>query len=230
MEIKLKKQKLQLTKESEEYLETIYKLQKKNGIAKTSEIARQLNVALGSVTNTIENLERRGLIEHKPYKGVKLTEKGMKEALKVLRKHRLAERLLTDALKMKWSEVHEAACSLEHALTEEILRHIEKALGYPKKCPHGNPIPTDKGEIQEEKSYPLTLLKIKETAEIVKITEESSEKLRVLEEYGLKPGTKLSLIDKSFREGFIELKIGATCLKLDLETASGVWVRRENDD
>jgi len=224
----LRKQRTKLTKESEEYLETIYKLQKKKGIAKTTEIARQLNVALGSVTNTIESLEKRGLVRHKPYKGIKLTEKGSKEALKVLRKHRLAERLLTDTLKMGWSEVHEAACLLEHALTEKMVQHIEKTLGYPKKCPHGNPIPTSEGKIQEEKAYPLNLLKKMEKAEVVRITNESNEKLRILEKCGLKPGTKLSLISKNVKEGFLELKVGNQCLKLDMKIASDVWVRRKN--
>ena len=87
-----------VSSEAEEYLEAIYRLEKKTGFAKTMELARQLKVVPGSVTNTVESLERRGLVTHEPYKGVKLTEKGRRIALNVLRRHRLAERLLTDIL------------------------------------------------------------------------------------------------------------------------------------
>jgi len=218
-----------LTKQSEEYLEAIYKLQERNGVAKTTEIAKQLNVALGSVTNTIECLERKGLIEHKPYKGVKLTEKGKREALKVIRRHRLAERLLVDILKMEWSQVHEAACSLEHALNEEVLKHIERALRYPAKCPHGNPIPTSDGKIEEEPSYPLNMLEIGKHAEIVKLTEESREKLKILEEYRIKPRRKLYLMDKNSEEGFLKVKIDGKSLELSSEIAAIIWVREINE-
>lgn len=218
-------QQVRLTRESEEYLETIYKLQKRDGIAKTTEIAKRLNVALGSVTNTIECLERKGLVEHKPYKGIKLTEKGLIHALKIIRKHRLAERLLTDTLKMEWSKVHEAACSLEHALTEEVLLYIEKALGYPKKCPHGNPIPTSEGIIEEEHSCPLNSLKNGECAEIVKITEESEDKLKILEKYGIRPGIKLYLVNKSLKDRFVKVKVNNKSLKLEMDMASAIWVR-----
>ena len=83
---------------TEEYLESIFRLQEKRGIARTSEIVKLLKVAPGTVTNTIERLERKGLVTHTPYKGVKLTEEGARIAMRVIRKHRLSERLLTDIL------------------------------------------------------------------------------------------------------------------------------------
>ena len=226
----LTKQPFKLTKESEEYLEAIYRLQERKGIAKTTEIARKLNVALGSVTNTIECLKRKGLVEHQPYKGVRLTEKGMKEALKVIRKHRLAERLLVDALKMEWSKVHEAACSLEHAITEEMLPYIERALGYPKRCPHGNPIPSSKGEIIEEKCRPLNSLKAGKIVKIIKITEESSEILQILESYGIKPGKKMHLLEKDLGRGFVKVRVNKECFMLNSRLAAAIWVRGEDDE
>lgn len=227
--MKLARQQYRLTKESEEYLEVIYKLQEKDGIAKTTKIAKQLNVALGSITNTIKCLKKKGLVEHTPYKGIKLTKKGVREALKVIRKHRLAERLLVDILKMKWSEAHEAACLLEHALTEEILQYVEKALNYPKKCPHGNPIPTNKGEIEEECSYPLHSLKVGKCAKIVKVTDESSEKLNILENYKIKPGKNLCLVNKSLDNGFIEIKVGKEHFKLNSDLATIIQVREKDE-
>jgi len=100
----------------------------------------------GSVTNTIQHLKKRGLVKHKPYRGVTLTAKGEKIALNILRRHRLAERLLTDVLNAEWSSVHEDACKLEHALTREVVTLLERKLGYPKSCPHGNPIPSENGK------------------------------------------------------------------------------------
>ncbi|KPV64610.1 MAG: manganese transport transcriptional regulator [Candidatus Bathyarchaeota archaeon BA2] len=115
-----------VSSEAEEYLEVIYRLEEKTGFARTMELARKLKVVPGSVTNTIEGLERRGLVTHEPYKGVKLTEKGRKIALNVLRGHRLAELLLTEILHVDWSEVHEVACKLEHVIAADIMKPLEK--------------------------------------------------------------------------------------------------------
>ena len=159
-------------------LEAIYRLESKTGFARTMELSRELGVVPGSITNTIENLERKGLVIHEPYKGVKLTDNGRKIASSILRRHRLAERLLTDFLHLDWSEVHDPACKLEHALSPEILKPLEKALGHPKRCPHGNPIPTNCGGILEEETVALTELDAKTSGIIVKITEEKAETLK----------------------------------------------------
>ena len=89
------------------YLETIFRLKETEGSARTGAIARSLGVSLGAVTNTLASLERQGLVRRKAYRGVELTLKGKGVALKVLRRHRLAEQLLTRVVGMKWSEVHE---------------------------------------------------------------------------------------------------------------------------
>jgi DtxR family Mn-dependent transcriptional regulator len=182
-----------ISSQAEEYLEAIYRLEKKKGFAKTMELARKLNVVPGSITNTIEGLERRGLVIHKPYKGVKLTEKGRKIASNVLRRHRLAERFLTDILHLDWSQVHDAACKLEHALPPEILNPLEDTLRHPKTCPHGNPIPTKKGEITEEETKPLTDLNPGESGIVVKIAEEKTDTLKTLDSIGLTPGSHVKI-------------------------------------
>jgi len=216
-----------ISKESEEYLEAIYRLEEKTGSARTMELVRQLKVAPGSVTNTIESLERRGLIMHKPYKGVKLTEEGRKLALQVLRRHRLAERLLMDVLRLDWSQVHDAACGLEHAITKDIIKPLEKALKHPKTCPHGNPIPTACGGIIEEKSEPLLGLNPKEKAVIVKITEEKSEILKHLAALGLTPGASIEVEGKISFGGPITIKVSNRSHKLEHKFASIINVRRD---
>ncbi len=219
-----KKSHQKLTKEAEEYIEEIYRLQKRRGVARTSELAEKLDVALGSVTNTIESLERKGYVIHQPYRGVKLTEKGLRIALKILRKHRLAERFLTDMLKMSWIRVHEEACKLEHALTEEVTSKLEEALGNPKVCPHGNPIPTKNGEIKEVPAKPLPHSNLRKLVTVIRITDERNEILELLDTYNIKPGRKLSLIENNYANRYVRVCVGNSDIKLPWKTASAIWV------
>ena len=214
---------------SEEYLKAIYRLEEKTGFAKTMELAHQLKVVPGSVTNTIEGLERRGLVIHEPYKGIKLTEKGRKLALNVLRRHRLAERLLTEILHLDWSEVHDAACKLEHAIAADIIKPLEKALGHPKTCPHGNPIPTACGGIIEEKSEPLMNLNPKESGVIVKITEEEPSTLQHLATLGLILGASVEVEQKAPFGGPVTVGVGEANYTLDHKVVSVINVRRADE-
>ena len=219
-----KKPHQKLTKEAEEYIEEIYRLQKGKGVARTSELAEKLDVALGSVTNTIESLERKGYVIHQPYRGVKLTEKGLKIALKILRKHRLAERFLTDMLKMNWIRVHEEACKLEHALTEEVTSKLEEVLGNPKVCPHGNPIPTKNGQVKEVPAKPLPHSNLRKLVTVIRITDERNEILELLDTYNIKPGQKLSLIENNYANRYVRVHVGNSDIKLPWKIASAIWV------
>jgi DtxR family Mn-dependent transcriptional regulator len=210
----------------EEYLECIYRLQEKSGVARTSDIVKSLEVTPGTVTNTVEWLEKEGLVLHKPYKGVKLTQKGRKIALRVIRRHRLSERLLVDILHMEWDKVHDAACKLEHGITDEIIKPLEKALKHPKTCPHGNPIPTKCGGIIEEKSQPLLELATGEQSTIAKITEERSDLLHYLNELGLVPRASIEILKKAPLNGPITVKVGSTSHAISRAVASIIQVKR----
>jgi len=211
----------------EEYLEAIYRLQERNGSAKTTELAKLLKVALGTITNTIESMEKQSLVVHEPYKGVKLTDKGRKIALDVIRRHRLSERLLTDILQMEWSKAHDVACTLEHAIADkDVLRPLEKALGHPKTCPHGNPIPTESGRLPEEKSELLTNLNPRERGVIVKITDERQDMLQYLATLGLVPGASVSIEEKAPFNGPIMVKVMGASYALGRNVASVIWVKK----
>ena len=215
-----------VSSQAEEYLEAIYRLEQKDGFARTMELARTLKVVPGSVTNTIENLKRKGLVIHKPYKGVKLTENGRKIAASVLRRHRLAERLLTDILHLDWSEVHDQACKLEHALSPEILKPLEKALGHPKRCPHGNPIPTNCGGIFEEETMALSELGAKMSGVIVKITEERTETLQQLTRLNLKPRKRVEVENKIVSSGSLTICVEGESCTIDHDLASIIHVKK----
>ncbi len=211
----------------EEYLEAIYRLQERDGAAKTTELAKQLKVALGTITNTVESLEKQSLVVHQPYKGVKLTAKGRKIALNVVRRHRLSECLLVDILKLEWGKAHDAACKLEHAFADkELIGPLEKALGNPKACPHGNPIPSASGKLREEHSQTLTTLNVGEKGIIVKVTDERQDILQYLGKLGLKPGASVEVQEKAPFDGPIMIRVGDAKFALGQNVASVIWVKR----
>jgi len=216
----------QVTAVVEEYLEAIYRLQEKSGVARTSDLVNLLKVAPGTVTNTVERLENEGYVTHVPYKGVKLTAKGLKIALQVVRRHRLSERLLTDILHVEWDKVHDVACRLEHGITDEIIKPLEEVLRHPKTCPHGNPIPTKGGGILEGKSQPLAALNERDQGTIMKITEERADLLLYLNKIGLTPGASLEVVEKAPFNGPITIRVGTTSRALSRAMASIIKVKR----
>lgn len=210
----------------EEYLECIYRLQLRDGVARTSEMVKLLNVVPGTITNTIKRLVKDGLVIHEPYKGVKLTKAARKIALDVLRRHRLSERLLTDILRVEWAEAHKAACHLEHALTNDIISNLDEVLDYPKTCPHGNPIPTETGDIIEEKSNPLTDLKTQEQGVVIKIAHEETELLEYLDALDLRPRSLITVLEKAPFNGPITIKVDGKLHALGRNIASKIWVTK----
>jgi DtxR family Mn-dependent transcriptional regulator len=215
---------ISLSQEAEEYIEIIYKLQKRCGAAKTKDLAENLHVVPGSITNTVEHLESHGLVAHEPYHGVKLTRDGERLALDILRKHRLAECLLTDILKAEWSTVHEDACKLEHALTKNVTDLLEERLGFPKFCPHGNPIPTEEGLIEEQPTTALVEAEPGVDYIVERIVDEENVDLRLLAEKGIKPHAAvkvLKTIDKH-----IAVSINGKPQELTCEVAACVLLRK----
>ena len=212
----------------EMYLKTIYNLETKTGSAKTGDVARILGITPGSVTNTLEVLESKGLVTRVPYKGVKLTSDGRKLALNVFRRHRLAERLLIEKLHFDWTEAHDEACKLEHVMSEELASSIEKSLEDPSTCPHGNPIPDSSGFIQPIKGQALSELRNGEIAIVTRIPDENTELLRYLAGLGMLPGTKIEVEEKAPFSGPILVKVGSNSYPLSLDVASGIYVTRTN--
>jgi len=217
----------EISSTTEEYLEAIYKLQERNGAAKTTRLAEQLKVALGTITNTIESMEKQSLVIHEPYKGVKLTARGRKMALDVVRRHRLSERLLTDVLRLEWSKAHDAACKLEHVFADkELSRPLDRALGHPKTCPHGNPIPTETGKLTEEQSEALSNLNRGEKGTVVKVTDERPDMLQYLATLGRMPGASVEIEEKAPFNGPVMVKVMGASYALGREVASVIWIKR----
>lgn len=196
---------LSLSATIEKYLENIYRLEQEDGIARTAKLAERVGVSLGTITNTIESLERKQLVTHKPYHGVKLTATGRRYALDVIRRHRLSERLLTDLLKMDWSHVHEYASQLEHAMPKDVMKSLDAVLGHPTCCPHGNPVPSSEGVIHHEKTHPLNTLNPGQSGYILRIDEQRREYLEYLKTLRLLPGTHIHILKKEPFDGPITI-------------------------
>ncbi len=123
----------------EMYMKAIYRLEREGPGVTTSALASELGVAPASVSGMLKKLVNDGFVEHEVRGDIKLTRKGLEVAVGVVRRNRLAERLLTDVLKMPWDEVYAEACILEHAITDRVEERLVNVLGDPRTCPHGHP-------------------------------------------------------------------------------------------
>ena len=178
----------------EDYLQILHYLTRDGCVVIAARLAERMNVTPPTVTATLQRMERDGLIEHGPRKEVLLTEKGRRVAENIVRRHALAERLLTDLLHMPWHESHEEAHGVEHALTPKIEARLLDALGNPTTCPHGNPIP-GLGKLSAEE-FPLDRAETGDELVIERITEEAEEDLqlmRYLQERGVEPGARMTV-------------------------------------
>lgn len=182
---------------AEEYLECIFELTEGGELAKTNDIAALLKVAPATVTEMIQKLAGEHYLNYEKYRGVRLSEKGMKVARKIKRKHRLVERFFYDVVGAKRGESHEQACRLEHVISEESERKICQMTNNPKFCPDGDPIPEcedgDCVNCLSGVSVPLLDLAIGVNAEITHLKCEDSVKIRRLISMGFVPGTQVSI-------------------------------------
>ncbi len=181
----------------ENYAKAIYALeQREGGEVSNNALAERLGVTPASASNMVKKLDELGLVTHIPYKGVKLTDSGRRVALEVLRHHRLLELYLSEALGMSWDRVHDEAEVLEHVLSEELEELIAAKLGNPTRDPHGDPIPTANGEIDEAPTRALADLAPGERGRFTRVSDSNPAMLRYLSGRGIAPGDELELIGR----------------------------------
>jgi DtxR family Mn-dependent transcriptional regulator len=153
-----------------------------------------------------------------------LTRDGLAVAVRVLRRHRLAECFLTNVLGMQWDEVHAEACRLEHAISNKVEERLVAVLGDPKFCPHGHPIPPNDLTDPERPGVPLSQIATGEVTRVHGVTEELSEMLRYLAEIGLRPGADVSIVEKAPLGGPITIRVNDKQHAISLELARMVTV------
>ena len=212
-----------LTPSEEEYLEAIFRCWQKTGErVKVSELSKCLHVKAPSVVQMLRKLKRKNLVDYER-SGVELTKKGEEQALRVVRRHELAERLLSDIFGHELPKVHEWACKFEHVLDDELTDKLDEALGKPTTCPHGSPIPTSEGRVPKVRADELTEMPKNGDCVVVAIPEEKGSVERLLS-LNILPGTKIKVIEKLPR-GALIVRCGDCQVALSRGIASKIFVR-----
>ncbi|MCB1032927.1 MAG: metal-dependent transcriptional regulator [Acidobacteria bacterium] len=167
------------------------------GRVSTGRIAQSLGLAPGTVTAMLQALAEAGRVDYAPYGGVRLTADGRRQALHVLRRHRLIELFLVEVVGMDWGEVHEEAERLEHVVSERFVERMDVMLGHPQVDPHGDPIPTAQGHVETYDRESLLSCATSRPLQVCRVRDQSSEFLRLVEERGLMPGSQLEVAERN---------------------------------
>ena len=196
------------TSTTEDYLKAIFKLSGpfKKGVS-TNSIAEEISTKASSVSDMVKKLSEKGLVNYVKYQGSTLTKDGEKIALRVIRKHRLWEVFLVEKLKFGWDEIHEIAEQLEHIKSSKLIDKLDAHLGFPKRDPHGDPIPDKNGIFPTLKKLKLNELKIGEKAILIGVSEDSKDFLSYLDKIGLQLGSKIEIIDYFNFDKSLKVKI-----------------------
>ena len=196
-----------LSRSVEDYLKAIFAITERGEAASTSAIAAALDVQPASVTGMVKRLAETGLLQHVPYRGVRLTGKGIREALRVIRRHRILETYLLQRLGYAWDDVHDEAERLEHAASERLIDRMAAALEDPSHDPHGAPIPTSAGEIEAVDYATLADATAGDHVRIRAVDDNEPERLRSMEARGLVPGVSLRVEGGASGEGDVTVRV-----------------------
>lgn len=209
----------------EQYLETILELEESGILPMRARLVERLGVTAPAVSETVKRLEREGYVTLDSERVLHLTEDGREYATAVLRRHRLAELLLVDVLKVPWSQVHEEACRLEHAISDNLEEHLVQLLGDPGMCPHGNPIPGSANVVDHGPLTALVAVPAGTACVLRRIDEHLQTQLhhmKALEAGSLFPGTAITVTSNE-RDGVVVQRDGVS-LELDRDVATELYV------
>ena len=192
----------------ENYLKEILVITLEEGVSKVpmGQVAKVLGVTPGTATSMAKTLERDGWIKYFPRVGVSLTRKGRRLAMNMLRRHRLLETFLVETLGLDWSEIHVEAEELEHAISEKVLEKLDEFLGLPRFDPHGDPIPSKSGVIEQLSSKPLSEFQKDDDVRIESIVDQDKKFLKFARKTRLIPGQRFKIIEKDDCADSITLK------------------------
>ncbi|MBB6632081.1 metal-dependent transcriptional regulator [Clostridium algidicarnis] len=210
-----------MTDNKEDYLKAVYNLGGHRKQVNNKEIAKVLGVSAPSVSEMIKKLLDEGYLEYTPYKGIRLTEYGKKEAISVIRRHRLWEVLLVEHLGYSWHEVNEEAEKLEHVTNLKLEKRLDKYLNYPKACPHGSPI--FQNEIGLSKYRTLDTLDVGEETTIRRVFDER-QLLQYVDSLGLNIGDEIKVVDLAPYNGPITLRKNEKDIIIGKEAANNIFV------
>jgi len=197
-----------LTAPVEDYLKAIYDLEQGGDPATTNALAERLQLAPASVSGMVRRLAAQGLLEHEPYRGARLTAAGRIAALRTLRRHRVLESYLATVLGVPWDDVHAEAEQLEHAASDTLIDRMARALGDPRFDPHGAPIPTRDGVVDETRHRTLADFPVGTRGTVMSVSDKDPIMLRYLGELELRPGAMVHVHARAPYDGPIDVMVG----------------------
>ena len=188
-----------------DYLKAIWEIAGSEA-ASTKDVAGRLSISAASVTNMFGRLQELGLVQYERYRGASLTGRGLAEALRLVRRHRLIETFLTEYLAYSWQDVHEEAERLEHTVSDKFTERLSELLGHPDRDPHGGPIPAADGTLAPEKFSPLSEAEAGQRVRIVKVSDDNVSVLSYLGERSLVPGRILAVKEVRALDGVVTVE------------------------
>ena len=213
-----------LTVEAEDYLKAIYELGRGRTLVGTSALAAVLGIAAASVSGMLQRLARQGLVKTERYRGTRLTPAGRAAALQLIRRHRVIESYLVARLGYDWDNVHDEAERLEHAASPDLVNRMANVLGNPAADPHGAPIPTVDGEVDERQFASLASLEPGASARVQGMSDTDAALLRYLADRGIRPGAKVRVESREAFDGPMVLTVGRERQSISPVAAAQVWV------
>ncbi len=208
----------------EDYIKTIYAFEAVEEKATTKRIAGRLKVKMASVTGMVKHLAAEGYVRHRPYRGVRLTDKGRRIALNMLRRHRLIELFLCNTLGLSWDAVDADAEVLEHAVSDDLIERIYEYLGRPEFDPHGAPIPGKDGSVPRERGVPLDRLPEGDRARVVEVSDRDADFLRYLTKLDLTIGSRIRVRERAPFGGPVTLELGSRTVVIGPEACARIRV------
>lgn len=210
----------------ENYLKAIYHLETayKSGVS-TNALAEEMQTKASSVTDMVKRLSDKDLVNYKKYQGVKLSEAGKKTAIGVIRKHRLWEVFLVEKLGFNWDEVHEVAEQLEHIKSEKLTNELDKFLEFPKRDPHGDPIPDAQGNFAVANRALLADLKKGDRGICVGVKDSSVEFLQYLDKNKISLGKEIQVVEKEDFDQSMLIKIDKNELRISSQISSNLFIK-----
>lgn len=194
----------------ENYLKAIFqaqlRLSRKGDLVPMGQLAGALGVVPGTATTMVKTLAESGLVKYEPYAGVRLTASGERLAALVVRRHRLIELFLVKVMGMSWTEVHDEAEHLEHAVSDRLIDRIDEMLGRPAVDPHGDPIPDHDGVLERRPLDSLLSCPLRERVTISRVTDQDPEFLRFIERRDLKPGAIVEVEERDTAADSVRLR------------------------
>jgi DtxR family transcriptional regulator, Mn-dependent transcriptional regulator len=210
----------------EDYLKALHRLGGADELVSTVDIAAELGVRSPSVTGMLKRLAEAGWVQYESGRGARLSRDGVREARRVIRRHRLVELFLHKVLGIDWSEIDAEAEALEHAISPRVEEAIARYLGEPLEDPHGHPIPTVEGQIARRKLQPLGAFRPGERIIIREVQDEDPARLRHWQELGLRPGAVATVLSHEPLDDIYELEVNGTVIRLGSEGLAGVQGER----